>query len=64
MVKGGVRERTGIGDGDSLTSMEKPICAEILGSKKRYCCVHHTDGSLQPDVIDSRAESCWLCVPC
>lgn len=63
MRKGGVRERTGAGDGDSLTGMESP-CAQKSWEPRKDTAVHHTDGGLQPDVADCRAGSCWLCVVC
>lgn len=61
MRKGGVIERTGAGDGDSLTGMESPRVQKSWEARIDTT-VHHIDGSLQPDVADCRVGSCWLCV--
>lgn len=64
MRKGGVVERTGAGHGDSLTGMESP-CAQKPWEARKDTTVHRTGGSLQPDVADCRAGSCWhLLKPC
>lgn len=51
MRKSEVVERTGAGDGDSLTNVESP-CVQKSWETRKDITAHHIDGSLQPDVAD------------